>query len=197
MSPVRAAIGLLGVGAVGLAVAAILSPSLVAGVDASAIAGDDYRFVVPVGAVAAAAVVAALFRRPFRGVQQATTPDPEGVPTADLPGAAFDRLVEGGFWTAPAAFRRRYRIHDRLRTAAIRAVARDERTSRAEAQRTLVVGDWTDDPVAARFLAGADGGGWPRPSVGITALLAAETPFQRRARRTAEAIVHTSRGGST
>lgn len=195
MRYVRLSVGFLGLAAIGLAVGTILTPDLAARLDPGTLAENDYLFVVPLGLAAAAVVVGTLTSRTIRGVQQATPPAPEGVPTADPPGTKFDRLVGDGWRTAPAAFGNRDWLRARLREAAIRTVMRTERCSRAAACRQVDTGVWTDDSVATAFLADD-----PQPGsvmAAVAALMSVELPLQRRARRTAVAIERVGRGDAT
>lgn len=194
MSTARASVGLLGVAAVGLAAVTALAPDLVAGLDVGAAFENDYLFVVPLGLAAVAVVLGALASRSIRGIDQATPPDPEGVPTADPAGAEFDRLVEGGWRSAVAAHRQRARLQQRLQETAIRTVTRVERCSRAAARRQVEAGTWTDDPVAAAYLAEDSERGQRSATADVGAFLRLESPLQRRARRAARAIEGAARG---
>lgn len=194
MNAVRAAVGLLGVGAVGLAAATALAPELVAGFDAGAAFENDYLFVVPVGLAAATVVLGALASRSVRGIDQATPPDPESVPTADAAGAEFDRLVGSGWRSAIAAHRRRAWLRERLRETAVRTLTRAERCSRTAARRRVEAGTWTDDPVAAAYLAEDPERAEGSATADVRAILRLELPLQRRARRAARAIEGVAEG---
>ena len=179
--------GSLGIAALGLAVATVFAPGLGSRLDVVALFGNDYLVVVPLGLGAAFVVLVALATRSIRGVDQATPPDPERLPTAEAPGADVDRLVTGGLRAAPAALRRRDRLHARLREAAIRRVMRTEHCSRDAARRRLEAGTWTDDPIAAAFVA-SEAADRLSARAYLAALRRFELPLQRRARRTARAI---------
>lgn len=194
MNAVRAAVGLLGVGAVGLAAATALAPDLVAGLGVGAAFENDYLFVVPLGLAAATFVLGALASRSVRGIDQATPPDPERVPTADAAGAEFDRLVGSGWRSAVAAHRRRVWLRERLQETAIRTVSRAERCSRTVARRRVVAGTWTDDPVAAAYLADDPERARRSATADVGAYLRLESPLQRRARRAARAIEGVAEG---
>ena len=194
MSAIRTAVGLLGVATFGLAVATVLVPDLAAALDVTAWAANDYLVIVPLGLAAVLVVLGVLASRSIRGVDQATPPDPERVPTADHPGADFDRLVDGGLVTALAAHRRRDALRERLREAAFRTTMRGQQCTHRAARRAVDDGTWTDDRVAADFLADDPPSGGPTPTTTVTALLARELPLQRRARQTALAIERAGRG---
>lgn len=194
MRALHRSVGVLGIAALALAVGTVLVPGLAARLDVGAVVGNDYLFVAPLGLAGALAVLGAITSRAIRGVDQASPPDPEGVPTADAPGAEFDRLVGGGLLAAPAALRRREALHARLREAALRTVMRVEQCSRADARRRIDAGSWTDDPVAATFLSEGPDGGLLTATEAVETLLDAELPVQRRARRTAVAIDSADRG---
>lgn len=109
--------------------------------------GSDYIVVAALGiAVFGFSVFAVLFRR-LTGVEEAVTPIVEGVQSAPIPGASFDRRNDGlfGTWTSDSA-------RNRLREAAIQSLMRSERCSRSTATQRVEEGSWTDDVVAARFL---------------------------------------------
>lgn len=194
MRAVRRSVGLLGIAALAVGVGTVVVPGLAARLDVGTVVENDYLFVVPLGIAGALVVLGALASRTIRGVDQASPPDPERVPTADTPGAEFDRLVGGGLLAAPAALRRRETLHDRLREAALRTVMRAEQCSRADARRQIDAGSWTDDPVAAAFLAEGPDGGVVTAREAAETLLTAELPVQRRARRTAVVIDRAGRG---
>ena len=107
--------------------------------------------------------------------------EPERRERAAVPGADFDGAVA----RAASARRRRRRtarddVRSRVRSAAIRAVARERTCSRERAAELLEEGTWTDDRTAAAFLSRSVGypirdrvrGGFPGRStfrIGVTA----------------------------
>lgn len=144
---------------------------------AVALLGNDYLLLSVFGISGVAAVVTALTHRSMTGVDQAVPPDPEGVPTGKRAGADFDRLVDGTgrLWSRRGD---REAVRERLCEAAVRAVMRTSNCSREDARRRIDRGEWTDDPVAADFLAAGE---------------ASDGPFRgrslsRRARRAVDAI---------
>jgi hypothetical protein len=189
---VAAAVGLAAFAA---GVAALLAPSLAAlvPVDAAlAVAGNDYLVVVPLAAAGVAVCLGLVAVVATRGVTEATPPAPEGVPTADPPGADLDRALAGRRSVATRLHPRwRARVHDRLREAAVRTVARTDGCSRAEARARVAEGAWTDDPVAAGFLREP-----PSPWTEIPGLARGESRFQRGARRTVAALRRRREGAS-
>lgn len=195
MRPVRTAAALLGVVVLVLAVVAISDPALADRFDVAAAFGNDYLAVVPLGVGATIVVIGTLTSRTIRGVDQASPPDPERMPTAAAPGSEFDRLVGGGWRTAPAAHRRREELHDRLREAAIRTLVRETGCTRTEARRRVEAGTWTEDHEAAAFLVEDPDSGLQSAADVVGALLRLELPLQRRARRAAEAVVRLHGGG--
>lgn len=195
MRPVRTAAALLGVVVLVLAVGAIVDPRLAVRLDVAAAFGNDYLFVVPLGVGATAVVVGTLASRTIRGVDQAALPAPERMPTADAPGSQFDRLVGGGWRTAPAAIRRREELSDRLRAAAIRTLVRETGCTRAEARRRVEAGTWTEDHEAAAFLVEDPDGGRQSAADVVGAVVRLELPLQRRARRAAEAVARITEDG--
>jgi hypothetical protein len=181
--------------AVGSAVMAVgllltVDPAMGSGVSVSGLVdrlGNDYLLVVPLGALAVLSVLAVLAARARSGVDQATPPDPEQVPTAPHPGSELDRLADDGLGLRARLFSDDdERVRERLRTAAVRTVMRSDGCSREEARERVDGGDWTDDRAAAEFLAGGES-----LSVGqrVAAALRGESAFQRGLHCAAAAIV--------
>ncbi|GAA0514656.1 hypothetical protein SAMN04488066_103104 [Halorubrum aquaticum] len=89
-----------------------------------------------------------------RGQERRSTDlgEPERRERAAVPGADFDAAVS----RAASVRRRRGRtarddVRSRVRTAAVRAVARERNCSRERAAELVDEGDWTDDRTAAAF----------------------------------------------
>ena len=153
-----------------------------------ALAGNDYLLVAVPGVVAVVVLAAVLIRQAVTGVETASTPPVEGVPTGEPPGSDLDALFDGGpGGIGDGSAERRERVRRRLRRAAIDTLARQDGCSRPAAAERVATGDWTDDEVAAATLAEerADGGWTSRSARGR---------FRLRARRTAEAIARLSEG---
>ncbi|MDS0259756.1 hypothetical protein NDI56_10175 [Haloarcula sp. S1CR25-12] len=140
-----------GVAAFGLALWPGLSTRLPVGTAVS-LAGNDYFLLGAVGGVALAVLAWMVARRATGRVDQASPPDPETVPDAPRPGERFDELLER--WPWRVAESEAERLRERLRTDAVHQ-GMSEGLSRAAARERVDSGGWTDDAVAARFLAGA------------------------------------------
>lgn len=133
--------------------------------------GSDYFVVAAVGLAAVGVALFLLAVQSLRGVEEATTPVVEEVASAPYPGRALDRAAGG----LPSESDRR-----RLREAAVQALVRSESCSRSDAEQQIAEGAWTDDTVAAEFLADdRDGAG---------DLLRGVLSRDRRLERTMEAI---------
>ena len=141
--------------------------------------GSDYVVVAVVGLVAVALALLAVGVRRLGGVDEATPPEVESVPTASYPGESFDRVTGG----LAARFGDAGDTRRRLRHSAVRAVARAENCSRSAAERLVDEGTWTDDAVAARYVSRSASASGPLGSDGDAA------------RRAAEAIVRLCEGG--
>jgi len=81
------------------------------------------------------------------------------------------------------------RVRGRLRATAVETVHRAARepADRADAERAVRRGEWTDDPVAAAFLADEDGPDQP-PSARLRGWFSPARAFKRRVDRTVVAI---------
>lgn len=134
--------------------------------------GSDYVVVAAVGLVAVAFAVLVLLVVAISGVDEADLPIVESVESAPHPGQAVDRSVEGGsgFGVSDARMKR-------LTEAAVRTLMRAEHCSRSTAERRIAEGTWTDDDIAADFLATGDDG-----------LLRTAVSDEERVRRTAVEI---------
>lgn len=142
--------------------------------------GSDYVLLAVVGGAAVGIAVLVLVVHAIGGRDEAEPPEVEGIESAPHPGRAVDRATEGRLGPAvPDAVRRR------LREAAVQAVARREACSRSEAERRVAAGRWTDDPVAAGFVAGRRNGG---AAHALRALVGADD----RVERTVAAIERTA-----
>ncbi|WP_227355249.1 DUF7269 family protein [Haladaptatus salinisoli] len=177
--PILTAAGILAVGW-GLAVA--FAPELAAVVPT----GDVFLNLVGVLALVQGLRVVQSRRR--RDVEGAATGDPETNVTHPTPGQEFDerlRTVHSG--SRSQRFRSQKRLRQHLERSLLEAIVQREGCSEDDAKARVETGDWTDDPYAAAFLGGPSAprrswGEWLRQSFG------GETTFQRRARRTADAV---------
>lgn len=191
----RVLLGTLGVASLGLALTvADAGPLAAAARTGVETLGNDYLLVAALGALGTLVGLLMLATGRSGNLVQTTTPDPERPPSVPAAGDDFDRTVRSLRFTLPLVGRSARRtVRERLRAAAVEATAHDAGCSRAEAERRVADGTWTDDDAAAAFLA-TDGG--PSAAVGgrLTALVDGETLGQRRARRAADAVVARARG---
>lgn len=136
--------------------------------------GSDYVVVATVGLVAIGVALFVVLLRRISGVDEVKTPVVEGVQSASYPGESFDRSNDGLLGTSTTGS-----TVERLREAAVQSLMRAERCSRSVAEGRVAKGTWTDDRVAAEFL--ADDGGYD-------GVLGGSLDGGSRARRTVEAI---------
>lgn len=172
---------LLGLGVFVVGALAVVSPSVAAALPVEAMLaalGSDYVLVAAVGVVAVALAALVLLVVAISGVDEADLPIVETVESAPHPGQSVDRSVDG----AAAVTDERV---ERLTEAAVRTLVRTEHCSRSTAEKRVAEGTWTDDEVAADFLAVGDGG-----------LLRTAVSDGDRVRRTAEAIDRLDADGS-
>lgn len=187
----RTPIAAVGVLAFAAALAIVASPGVGDAVPVeSAIedAGSDYLLLAAFGLLALLPTVGVAILRTVGGQDQARPPDPESIQTAPQPGAEFDALVADGVTLRERVFGdARERARERLRTAAARTVMRRRTIGREAATERVGAGDWTDDRVAAAFVAGPDG---PSPPIAarIRAALTGRSWFQYGLERTAAEI---------
>lgn len=86
--------------------------------------------------------------------EQVETPDPEASQDLPTPGDEFDEmLVTAG--SDRREIETRETVRTRLERAAIATIVRTEGCTRAEAERQLESGEWTDDPYARAFFTGS------------------------------------------
>jgi len=140
--------------AAGLAVALALvpGPAGLVPVDAAVdLVGNDYFLLSLFGGVALAVLGWMVGRRASERVEQASPPAPETVPDAPRPGAQVDDLL--GRWPGGLSDGEREALRERLRTAAVYSEM-GAGASRTAARDRVETGEWTDDAVAARYLAG-------------------------------------------
>lgn len=149
--------------------------------------GNDYFLLGAFGGVALVVLSWMVARRATGQVDQAVPPDPETVPDAPRPGERVDSLLSRWPWRLDRSDREYLR--DRLRTAAVYGELADGR-SKAAARERVEAGVWTEDPVAARFLAESGG---PTVTERLRLWLRGDAWTQHGARRAAGALVD---GGS-
>lgn len=173
-----------GVVAAGAGLLAALRPGLVAGLSL----GQSGILVVGALALLYALLPLALQRGSHR--RQAPSPEPESVPTGDPPGDDLERLFAAASRDTIHNVDRRNELRRRIEAAAIRAVRKRDDCSVAAAREAVESGTWTDDPVAATYLADPDGDVAHELPVGrrIRFHLAGSSPEVRAARRAADVI---------
>ena len=151
--------------------------------------GNDYFVLGSFAALALVAVLVMLTRRALGSVSQAAPPDPETRIDAPRPGVLFDRFLDT--WSAAnpyASTQGEDRVREQLRTSVQTAMMRVEGLSRDAAADRIIEGDWTDDPVAARFLR-TDAEATPSLGDRLRLALRGERWSQYGARRAASALV--------
>lgn len=184
MTALRPRLAALGIGLAGLGLAVVALPNL------SRVVGLPRLAVALLGALALVEGVRSLQSRRHTEVEGAELPDPEARHDPPRPGDDFDERVasldrrRGRSWDG----REHRQLRDRLRAAAVEAVAHRRRLPRAAARDRVEAGDWTDDPAAAWYLGGP---AVPSPpwSVRLRAFLGGGSPVGFYARRTVDAIV--------
>ncbi|MFC6757197.1 MULTISPECIES: DUF7269 family protein [Haloarcula] len=146
--------------------------------------GNDYFLLGAFGGVALVVLSWMVARRATGQVEQAAPPDPETVPDAPRPGERVDEMLARLPWALSTADRAYLR--ERLRTAAVSDQLGEGR-SRASARERVESGAWTDDPVAARFLADESAG--PTVTERLRLALRGDAWTQHAARTTAHVLV--------
>lgn len=185
----RLLLGLAGVAAFGFAYAAMTVPGVADLVPVTPGAADadlGYLLVAALGGLAIVVLATVVGARAAFGIDQADPPAPETPRRAPRPGASFDEFVDGTVGLRDRLVGDRHRqVQARLREAAVETVMRERGSTRDEARRAVERGTWTDDEVAAGFLAPSG-----RAPLGTRIVAAARgrSTAQRAARRAADAI---------
>lgn len=172
-------------GALVLGVALLTAGGLAVGLVSSLERTVDstYLLVIVMGAVAVV-LATALLVASRDSVRVRRLPDVERPTPAPAPGEPLEERLASWRTSLPVVGRAdRQAVRERLRGAAIRAVAAEEGVTDDEAARAVLAGDWTSDPVAAAFLSGE-----PDSGTALRALANGVPPVRYRARRTIEAI---------
>ncbi|USZ69207.1 hypothetical protein NGM10_05565 [Halorussus salilacus] len=180
----------VGVAAVALGVLMVLEPGLAAAIAA------DYTAVVLIGVLALVQGVRIARTRRATELRGAETPDVETVESMPVPGEEFDdRVATLRAGPRRSTLRERNDLRDRLREAAIPAVADRDHVSREEARERIEAGTWTDDAFAASFLGDSDA---PKPPLSARLRLVASprSGHQVRIRRTADAVARAAGVGA-
>jgi hypothetical protein len=170
---VRGVLLLVGLAVFAVGALAVVSPTVAAALPMEAVIaalGSDYVVVAAVAVAAVAVATLVLLVVAISGVDEADPPIVETVESAPHPGQAVDRSVDGETGVPDARI-------ERLTEAALRTLVRAEHCSRSTAERRVAEGTWTDDEVAADFLA-----------VGGDGLLRTAVSDDERVRRTVEEI---------
>lgn len=155
-----------------------------------ALLGNDYLVVAVVASVALVILVVVLVATGREGFDQSTPPAPEGIYPVQRFGEEIDAFVsEGGFagtsTAATATVNRHEAVRTALREVAVTTVMRDEHCTRAEAEARIASGDWTDEAVAATYLAE---GKTPTLGSRLRAAVGGASPAERAAAVTATEI---------
>jgi len=170
----------LGALAAALGLAAVVRPSVVAGLSLPGVV------LTLLGVVALVQGLRVVYGRYSADPPAERDPLPERRHVASVPGREFDAsLEEAAAWSRRGGVTDRRQVRERLRTAAVAALTRYEGLSEAEARERLAEGTWTDDPVAAAYFA-RDGAVSPRLRDRARALVA--SPYRLRASRAVEQL---------
>jgi hypothetical protein len=192
----RLFLGLVGAAVFLLGVAIVVAPSTagVLPVDAAVeLFGGPYVFVAAFGVAAFVVVLAVMLARAIDGLDESTPPDPEDVYRVPQPGHRFDTFVEGGGSVGRRVFGSRHEgVRQRIQQTAIATLVRAEGLTRSEAETAVSRGTWTDDEVAAAFLAKRR---TPSATERLVAAIRGQSAFQQGARRAALEIARVEEGG--
>lgn len=115
--------------------------------------GNDYLLVAAVAVAVAGVAVAAVASGREANQARGDLPGPEAATTAPTAGDGLDDALADPTLAVPLVGRSREAVRDRLREAAVATVRRRRNCSEEAARRRVETGAWTDDPVAASFLA--------------------------------------------
>lgn len=186
----------LGISALIVGIGMVASPGLASSVPIDvllAIAGNDYVVIAAVGALTFIASVGALAGRTTTELDQAEMPDPEEVWGAPRMGAEFDNAIKDGSGFAGVFGETRESVRSRLTEAAIAVKMRRAGCGREAARQAIEEGDWTDDHVAATFLASESYSG-PSLTNRLNARLRGSTWFAHAVHRTVAAVERAHEG---
>ncbi|WP_050032906.1 DUF7269 family protein [Halorubrum halophilum] len=140
-------LAVVGVAAVGVGFVAVVNRGIAAALDPSAVV------VTLIGALAVVQGIRYANERRGRDRRISDPGEPERRAPATVPGADLDERIARMTAGSPGGYASRRELRERIRTAAVAAVARERNRSTAAAERAVAVGTWTDDPTAAAFLA--------------------------------------------
>lgn len=152
---------------------------------AVAVLGNDYVPVAILGALALLLGLTVVAVRGRTGLDQAAPPPPELIHPVARHGESIDAFLAGrGIGGGPGTDSTE-EIRSQLRAIAITTVMRSANCSQAEAQERVETGAWTDEVLAANFLAGTEPSGL---GARLKAALTGTTLSQQAARATAVEI---------
>ncbi|KTG09468.1 hypothetical protein AUR64_16975 [Haloprofundus marisrubri] len=115
--------------------------------------GNDYLLMALFAGVGLLVAFSVLASGRSARLEQAEMPDAERPVSAPSPGEGFDEALSDWRLSIPIlGRRRRASLRNRLRRAAIETLRTAEGYDRAEAERRVDEGTWTDDETAAAFL---------------------------------------------
>lgn len=143
MTSLRVVLETVGVVAVGVALLLVFEPGLAGGLSV-----PEFALSI-LGVLALVEGIRSVQKRRRTTIQGAEVPTPEVTQDTPMPGEEFDRSLGNGR-TGAARTRRR------LTAAAAETISIHGDVSSDEAERRVVDGSWTDDPVAASYLGGSD-----------------------------------------
>jgi hypothetical protein len=173
-----------GVAMAGLGLVLVRQPGLLGGLSVGQTA------VLTVGVVALFYALLPLGLRRGSHRRQAPSKNPGAVPDGSVPGEQFDRLFAAAEGSTVHHVDRRNELRRRLEESALRAVRRRDDCSLPAAQEAIDEGTWTDDPIAASYLANPEGDVAERLPMGrrLRFHLSGSSPEIRAARRVADEI---------
>lgn len=145
----------------------------------------DYLFVTLIGVLALLQGIRYVARR-RREIRFTETGDPELRYEVPTPGDDFDRDLATSRSLSSRTVKRRRAIRERLREAAIEALAVRENRDRTAAERLVAQGEWTDDPYAAALL--AEGSVSLPPTAWLRNLFRRKSQFAHDVSRAVDAI---------
>lgn len=138
-------LAIVGVAAVAIGFVAVVNRGVAAAIDPSAVV------VTLIGALAVVQGVRYANERRVRDRRTAALGEPERRAPATVPGTDLDERIARVTSPSLGGYASRRKLRERVRTAAVAAVARDRNCSTAAAERAVEGGTWTDDPAATAF----------------------------------------------
>lgn len=154
--------------------------------------GLDYLFVTLVGLVALVQGLRYAAARRSATLPFTATGDPELRREVPVPGGEFDDRLAGSEGWSFRSVRVRESVRERLTEATVAALVDYRGLSRAEAERRVASGEWTDDAVAAGLL--AEGEVDRGRLAALRGLFRRESRYRRAVRRTLAEVDAVQRG---